>query len=65
MTIFIILETIGLTGETVSMIVGAMLAADRPLDMYRGIVNIFSDSVGAVVIAVSQGEDLDLQDTQP
>jgi|TARA_B110000438_G_scaffold213041_1_gene205207 DAACS family dicarboxylate/amino acid:cation (Na+ or H+) symporter len=64
-TIFIILETIGLTGETVSMIVGAMLAADRPLDMYRGIVNIFSDSVGAVVIAVSQGEDLDLQDTQP
>ena len=65
MTIFIILETIGLTGETVSMIVGAMLAADRPLDMYRGIVNIFSASVGAVVIAVSQGEDLDLQDTQP
>jgi len=60
-TIFIILETVGLKGEIVSIIVGAMLAADRPLDMYRGIVNIFSDSVGAVVIARSEGESLNAE----
>jgi proton glutamate symport protein len=60
-TIFIILETVGLKGEMVSIIVGAMLAADRPLDMYRGIVNIFSDSVGAVVIARSEGESLNVE----
>jgi DAACS family dicarboxylate/amino acid:cation (Na+ or H+) symporter len=29
---------------------------DRPLDMVRTMVNIFSDSVGAVVIAKSEGE---------
>jgi Na+/H+-dicarboxylate symporter len=55
--IFIILETVGLKGEIISIIVGAMLAADRPLDMYRGIVNIFSDSIGAIV-ASSEGESL-------
>jgi proton glutamate symport protein len=63
-TIFIILETVGLKGEFVSIIVGAMLAADRPLDMYRGIVNIFSDSVGAVVIANSEGESLNVKSSE-
>ncbi len=63
-TIFIILETVGLKGEIVSIIVGAMLAADRPLDMYRGIVNIFSDSVGAVVIANSEGESLNVKSSE-
>ncbi|MEC7641381.1 MAG: dicarboxylate/amino acid:cation symporter [Nitrospinota bacterium] len=55
-TIFIILDTIGLQGPLVPVVVGTMLAVDRPLDMYRGIINIFSDSVGAVIIAGSEGE---------
>jgi len=31
---------------------------DSPLDVYRGLVNIFSDSVGAVIIAKSEGDEL-------
>jgi DAACS family dicarboxylate/amino acid:cation (Na+ or H+) symporter len=38
------------------MIVGTMLAVDRPLDMYRTMVNITSDSIGAIVVAKSEGE---------
>ena len=34
----------------------AMLAIDRPLDMFRTMVNITSDSVGSAVIAKSEGE---------
>jgi Na+/H+-dicarboxylate symporter len=33
-----------------------MLAIDRPLDMFRTSVNIFSDSCGAAIIAKSEGE---------
>ena len=54
--IFIVLEAIGLTGPDVNVIVGSMLAIDRPLDMYRTAVNVFSDSVGAAIIARSEGE---------
>ncbi|MFQ5451736.1 MAG: dicarboxylate/amino acid:cation symporter [Nitrospinaceae bacterium] len=54
--IFIVLDAVGLQSDMIPMIVGIMLAVDRPLDMYRGIVNIFSDSVGAVVIAQSENE---------
>jgi len=56
--IFVLLDIVGLQGELIPMIVGVMLAVDRPLDMYRGIINIFSDSVGAVVIAHSEGEPI-------
>jgi len=56
--IFIVLEAVGIQGEMVGVIVGTMLVVDRPLDMYRGLVNIFSDSVGAVIIAKSEGEEL-------
>ena len=56
--IFVLLDIVGLQGELIPMIVGTMLAVDRPLDMYRGIINIFSDSVGAVVIAHSEGEPI-------
>ncbi len=35
-----------------------MLAVDRPLDMMRTMVNIFSDSIGAAIIAHSEGETL-------
>ncbi len=54
--IFIVLEAVNLTGPEVELIVGAMLAVDRPLDMYRTVVNIFSDSCGAAIIAKSEGE---------
>jgi proton glutamate symport protein len=54
--IFIVLEAINLTGPEVNLIVGAMLAIDRPLDMYRTAVNVFSDSCGAAIIARSEGE---------
>lgn len=54
--IFIVLEAIGLSGPNVNVIVGAMLAIDRPLDMYRTAVNVFSDSCGAAIIARSEGE---------
>jgi proton glutamate symport protein len=54
--IFIVLESVGLTGSAVNAIVGSMLAIDRPLDMYRTVVNVFSDSCGAAIIARSEGE---------
>ena len=54
--IFIVLEAVNLRGPEVEVLVGAMLAVDRPLDMYRTVVNIFSDSCGAAIIARSEGE---------
>ncbi len=54
--IFIVLQAVNLTGPQVELIVGAMLAVDRPLDMYRTVVNVFSDSCGAAIIARSEGE---------
>jgi len=56
--IFIVLEAIGLTDPAAYALVGLMLGVDRPLDMYRTVVNITSDSVGAAVIASSEGERL-------
>jgi Na+/H+-dicarboxylate symporter len=55
--IFIVLEAVNLRGPEVNLIVGAMLAVDRPLDMFRTSVNVFSDSCGAAIIARSEGED--------
>jgi Na+/H+-dicarboxylate symporter len=54
--IFIILKAIGLTGPEPMVIVGVMLAIDRPLDMLRTAVNDFSDSCGAANIGRSEGE---------
>ena len=54
--IFLVLSSVGLEGPEVDAIVGAMLAIDRPLDMARTVVNVFSDSCGAAVIAKSEGE---------
>ena len=56
--IFIVTSAVGLTGPDVGIIVGAMLAIDRPLDMFRTMVNVTSDSIGSVVIAKSEGEGL-------
>jgi Na+/H+-dicarboxylate symporter len=39
-------------------VIGLLLAVDRPLDMTRTAVNVFSDSCGAVVVARSEGEEL-------
>jgi len=50
--ISIILATIGLPMEAV----GLILAVDRILDMCRTAVNVFSDSVAAVVIGRLEGE---------
>lgn len=56
--IFIVLDAVGLGNHPgAAMIVGTMLAVDRPLDMFRTVVNISSDSIGAVVIAKSEGEN--------
>jgi Na+/H+-dicarboxylate symporter len=55
--IFMVLQSVGLTGPEVDLIVGFMLAVDRPLDMCRTAVNVFSDSCGAAIIARSEGED--------
>jgi len=50
--IVVILAAVGLPAEAL----GLILAVDRILDMCRTSVNVFSDSVGAVVIARSEGE---------
>ena len=55
--IFLVLEAVNLRGPEVEALVGAMLAIDRPLDMGRTMVNVFSDSCGAAIIARSEGED--------
>ncbi len=55
--IFLVLEAVGLRGPEVDALVGAMFAIDRPLDMARTMVNVFSDSCGAAIIARSEGEE--------
>ena len=56
--IFIVTQAVGFRDEDVALIIGTMLAVDRPLDMFRTMVNITSDSIGAVVIAKTEGENL-------
>jgi Na+/H+-dicarboxylate symporter len=50
----IILSAVGLPLEAV----GLILAVDRFLDMFRTATNVLSDSVGTVVVASLQGEDV-------
>ncbi|MDA3852904.1 MAG: dicarboxylate/amino acid:cation symporter [Bacteroidales bacterium] len=52
--ISVVLSAIGLPLEAV----GLIIAVDRPLDMLRTSVNVWSDSCGAIVIAKSEGETL-------
>jgi len=54
--IFIVTQAVGFTDAAVGVIIGTMLAVDRPLDMFRTMVNVFSDSVGTAIIAKSEGE---------
>ena len=55
------LKTQGIDLPLVNVGVPVIFAIDRPLDMCRTVVNIFSDSVGAVTIARSEGESAVLQ----
>ncbi len=54
--ITIILRVVGLPLEGV----GLILAVERILDMFRTTVNIWRDSCGAVIIAKSEGEELNV-----
>ena len=56
--IFIVTQAVGFNDEQGALIIGAMLAVDRPLDMFRTMVNVTSDSIGASIIAHSEGEKL-------
>ena len=56
--IFIVTQAVGFNNEDVALIIGAMLAVDRPLDMFRTMVNVTSDSIGTAIIANSEGEKL-------
>ena len=52
--ISVILAAVGLPLEGI----GLILAVDRPLDMLRTTVNVWSDSCGAAIVARSEGESL-------
>ena len=54
--ITVILTAVGLPLEGV----GLILAVDRILDMFRTATNVWSDSCGAVIIAKSDGEKLNV-----
>ena len=56
--IFIVTQAVGFNDEQVALIIGAMLAVDRPLDMFRTMVNVTSDSIGTAIIAHSEVEQL-------
>ncbi|MBL7052997.1 MAG: dicarboxylate/amino acid:cation symporter [Candidatus Marinimicrobia bacterium] len=56
--IFIVTQAVGFNDADVALIIGTMLAVDRPLDMFRTMVNITSDSIGTAIIAKSEGENL-------
>ena len=54
--ITVILSAVGLPLEGV----GLILAVDRILDMFRTATNVWSDSCGAVIIAKSENEKLNV-----
>ena len=56
--IFIVTQAVGFNNDDVALIIGAMLAVDRPLDMLRTMVNVTSDSIGTAVIAHSECEKI-------
>jgi L-cystine uptake protein TcyP (sodium:dicarboxylate symporter family) len=56
--VIIIMQNAGFSEDMVKASLGLILAIDRPLDMARTAVNVFGDTVGAVVIARSEGETL-------
>lgn len=57
--IIIIMQNAGFSEDHIKASLGLILTIDRPLDMARTTVNVFGDTVGAVLIAKSEGEKLD------
>ncbi len=55
--ISVVLTAVGLPLEGI----GLILSVDRILDMFRTTVNVWSDSCGAVIIAKSEGENLQIE----
>ena len=55
--ILIILNNSAIPIDNAEIFVGLLLAIDRPLDMSRTAVNVFSDSCAAVVVGRLEGED--------
>jgi len=55
--IFIVTQAVGFRDTDVAVIIGTMLAVDRPFDMARTMVNITSDSIGTAIIAKSEEEE--------
>jgi Na+/H+-dicarboxylate symporter len=53
-TMTIVLSSAGLPLEGVALV----LPIDRPLDMFRTLVNVLGDTCGAVVVAKTEGEDV-------
>ena len=60
-TMTIIFSAVNLPFAAVALV----LPLDRPLDMLRTTVNVFSDTTCAVVVASSEGEDLDVRLGKP
>ncbi len=56
----IILSAVGLPLEGI----GLVLTVDRILDMMRTVINVWSDSCGAAVIAKTEGETLKIEETK-
>jgi proton glutamate symport protein len=56
--IIIIMQNAGFSEEMIVASLGLVLTIDRPLDMARTAVNVFSDTVATVVIAKTEGEVL-------
>ncbi|MBE7494940.1 MAG: dicarboxylate/amino acid:cation symporter [Verrucomicrobiaceae bacterium] len=54
--IIIIMQNAGFSEDAIKASLGLILTIDRPLDMARTTVNVFGDTVGAVIIAKSEGE---------
>ncbi|MCB1275425.1 dicarboxylate/amino acid:cation symporter [Prosthecobacter sp.] len=59
--IIIIMQNAGFSEDMIKASLGLILTIDRPLDMARTTVNVFGDTVGAVVIAKSEGESLEAE----
>jgi proton glutamate symport protein len=57
--IIIIMQNAGFSEDAIKASLGLILTIDRPLDMARTTVNVFGDTVGAVIIAKSEGEKLE------
>jgi Na+/H+-dicarboxylate symporter len=52
----VVLKAVGLPLEGI----GLLLAVDRILDMFRTTLNVYSDTCAAVIIAKSEGEELNI-----